>query len=570
MILRRLRLRHFRKYRDAEIVFPEGLVGIVGPNGTGKSTLFEAAAWALFGNPLSRTGGFGLVTTGTRGPCEVDLAFEHDDRAYRVLRRLTAGGQFTSAKAWQDGEEAAFGNKSVARLVRRLLRTDSRTFVKTFYARQGELAGLSHDTREYRAGRIADLLGLTRLDRVLAITRHEREACDVPHTTVPHPSNPADIESQATKAAERLRAARMEFEHLRATMDAQAGRAKRWRAIDAQAELLRKEYAVTLERLKRLPRVEGDLGRRQAEATQDLIRIRARLQPASPGAPGPCPLCGRPLDRADLERLRRNRLALLKEASRLEDDLRALDRKQAIAEQRRRRESERASTETRLATLEAERTRLAFDPAAYEAIERRWRELAGVLEQAAAQEASLRAVLEQARRHSAEAARMREAQERANLHRVLEGLLRRFRADLVARFLPSLEREASELLSAATGGRYGRLFLDRDFTVRMDDGGRSFVLNRYSGGEQDVACVALRLGLSRLLASPDSLHFVVLDEAFGSQDRDRRRSLLEALRRLCPPFRQIFVVTHVEEIQELLPAVLRVGEGSEGCARVKT
>lgn len=102
----------------------------------------------------------------------------------------------------------------------------------------------------------------------------------------------------------------------------------------------------------------------------------------------------------------------------------------------------------------------------------------------------------------------------------------------------------------------------------MNDGLKSFILNRFSGGEQDLACLALRLGLSRLISGNLMPEFVILDEIFAGQDLQRRRGLVYALGRLCPPLRQIFIVTHVEQIQEFLPS-LRITEGKDGFAKIE-
>ncbi len=48
-----MELRNYRKFRDARIEFPDGVVAIVGNNGTGKTTILEAVTWALFGNSSS-------------------------------------------------------------------------------------------------------------------------------------------------------------------------------------------------------------------------------------------------------------------------------------------------------------------------------------------------------------------------------------------------------------------------------------------------------------------------------------------------------------------------------------
>ena len=54
MKLHRLRLVNFRQHADTEIVFGDGITGIIGPNGSGKTSLLEAIAWAIYGNPAAR------------------------------------------------------------------------------------------------------------------------------------------------------------------------------------------------------------------------------------------------------------------------------------------------------------------------------------------------------------------------------------------------------------------------------------------------------------------------------------------------------------------------------------
>src|SRR2546427_279236 len=49
MQLLRLRLVNFRQHADTELEFGPGITGIIGPNGSGKTSILEAIAWALYG-----------------------------------------------------------------------------------------------------------------------------------------------------------------------------------------------------------------------------------------------------------------------------------------------------------------------------------------------------------------------------------------------------------------------------------------------------------------------------------------------------------------------------------------
>ncbi|PNX45873.1 MAG: hypothetical protein BV457_08710, partial [Thermoplasmata archaeon M9B1D] len=55
MILKTLNIRNFRKFKSIMIEFPDGVTGVVGLNGAGKSTIFEAIAWVLYGSVAART-----------------------------------------------------------------------------------------------------------------------------------------------------------------------------------------------------------------------------------------------------------------------------------------------------------------------------------------------------------------------------------------------------------------------------------------------------------------------------------------------------------------------------------
>lgn len=151
------------------------------------------------------------------------------------------------------------------------------------------------------------------------------------------------------------------------------------------------------------------------------------------------------------------------------------------------------------------------------------------------------------------------------------GLLCEFKTHLIGRIRPSLARAASDLLRVMTRGRYSELALDDEYGGHLYDGSAAHPLVRFSGGEVDIVNLALRLAVSELVANArgrSRLQFVALDEVFGSQDEERRQSVLDALHSLAPVFRQILVVTHLEDVRERLEHVLRVEDGGDGTSRL--
>jgi exonuclease SbcC len=92
-------------------------------------------------------------------------------------------------------------------------------------------------------------------------------------------------------------------------------------------------------------------------------------------------------------------------------------------------------------------------------------------------------------------------------------------------------------------------------------------LDRFSGGETDLANLCLRLAISQVIAERSGdidFQFIILDEIFGSQDQERKRNILDALSTLTRRFRQIFLITHVDEIKDAMEHVIVVKENEDG------
>ncbi|MGQ9561544.1 MAG: AAA family ATPase [Candidatus Oleimicrobiaceae bacterium] len=141
-----------------------------------------------------------------------------------------------------------------------------------------------------------------------------------------------------------------------------------------------------------------------------------------------------------------------------------------------------------------------------------------------------------------------------------------FRQELVNRLRPLIASRASELLRLTTQGRYSLIALDSDYGIRLYDGTTPYPLPRFSGGEQDLVNLCLRIAISQVVAERSGvtpMNFIVLDEIFGSQDEQRRQLILEALNQLSGRFRQVFVITHIEHVRDSLPVIISVDEEGE-------
>lgn len=86
-----------------------------------------------------------------------------------------------------------------------------------------------------------------------------------------------------------------------------------------------------------------------------------------------------------------------------------------------------------------------------------------------------------------------------------------------------------------------------------------------SGGETFLVSLALALSLSSLSGSAVDVGTLFIDEGFGTLDGETLRQVMNALSNLQAQGRQVGLITHVEELKELIPVrveVTRTGPGS--------
>ena len=121
MRLKKLELYGFKSFAQrTEILFNEGITGIVGPNGSGKSNIGDAVRWVL-GEQSARTlrgaSMQDVIFNGTqrRKPlnyCEVSLVFDNEDRALAMDCAEVA----VTRRVYRSGESEYFLNRSACRL----------------------------------------------------------------------------------------------------------------------------------------------------------------------------------------------------------------------------------------------------------------------------------------------------------------------------------------------------------------------------------------------------------------------------------------------------------------------
>ncbi|MFA0761201.1 MAG: hypothetical protein HZLCBSQH_001305 [Candidatus Fervidibacterota bacterium] len=139
-----------------------------------------------------------------------------------------------------------------------------------------------------------------------------------------------------------------------------------------------------------------------------------------------------------------------------------------------------------------------------------------------------------------------------------------------------VEGEANRLLARLTKGR---MFLRFELSRMTQKGSEEETLNiviadelgdrpyeALSGGEKFRVDFALRLALAQLLArrSGAPLRTLVMDEGFGSQDKEGLEAMVQAIQTVAQDFDRVLVITHLDELRDQFPTLIEVTKDHKG------
>ena len=699
MILKSIKMQNFRKFKNVEIRFPEGVVGIFGLNGVGKSTIFEAFAWALYGHVAARTSSDKIKRDKALPTerCRVEVDFVFNKNNIKVIREMIGKNLSPSAYAYINNRPVASGAEATTRFIQNLFGMDAKTFFTSVFAKQKELNALSTMSASERKQLIMRMLGIDAIDKAIKnirtdirrtqdILQHMRislkdertgedkeevflreikknsEEIERVKRRISEKKNHLGVLSKELEMLEKEKdRIEKEYESLQRKLDEERKKKELFdRKTNLEREILRLKMSLKERRQNLLEkeREKSEMGGVEEEFVDverklDKLRMKIsdiltemekertnmnaverekrkiedrkkRIESLGPSAT--CPTCERVLGEhysrliEKFDREIKEKVDMLSEIEvrlrNLEQDL-SRERKLEEALSRRReyilkkkmalrriegmihsmiREIEKEEREIEIKEKEiALLGEIKFDETVYRNLEKEVREcyeryklavervrkkqievdgvkeeikeIFGEINLLKQKIEELRARVEEIREIKR---RISEEEDKLSMLNTLEKLMGEFRIDMISRIRPTLSAYASGLLETLTDGKYSELELNENYDIMIYDGGTPYEISRFSGGEEDLANLCVRLAISQMLAdrAGGEFNFIILDEIFGSQDINRRRNILNALNALSNRFKQIFIITHIDEVKQMVTNAITVYEDEEGVSRV--
>jgi len=279
-MIERLVLKDFKSHEASDIAFTSGLNIFLGEVGAGKTSIFEAVSFALFGRYAGSTTQSGLIRRGAEA-AEVSLTFTTRSGRYRIDRTIyPEKPQQARLYLFADGEWllAVEGATAVAKSVEDFLSVDTATFLAAIYASQGEIKEMLETQPGRRRERLDRLLGLDMYESIWTKLGDAQKIVLTEQTHAQDRASGVDVlERQLTELKTSIQEGTREMEDLRRVLT----------TVDEELQSTEPQLTDLDDRRQQLTRVRTQVDSKIAEiakASQNVSALRERRRKAEEAA----------------------------------------------------------------------------------------------------------------------------------------------------------------------------------------------------------------------------------------------------------------------------------------------
>lgn len=161
MEIKKLVLSNFCLHKDLELNFNKGTVGVIGGNGSGKSTIFEAISFAITGKLRHLVAQLDIVSWGAETG-SVTIDFVQKGQLYSIQRCFGVKGAGRHKMILPDGTRLVKANE-IEETITDLLGTTTDSLLNNIFIAQGRIDEILFCSPKMRACEIYQSIGLDRL-----------------------------------------------------------------------------------------------------------------------------------------------------------------------------------------------------------------------------------------------------------------------------------------------------------------------------------------------------------------------------------------------------------------------
>ncbi len=167
-MIQKIKLQNWKSHSETELEFKKGINVLVGPMGSGKSSVLQAICFALFGSvpevKRREVKVSELVKRGSGSQAAIDLKLETDDKTFNIMRIINSKGAEATVRDADGVMLAGTSPTQATAFLKNILKLDEDTFLRTVYAKQNEIDLFLQLNPQERKIRLDELIGVHKFE----------------------------------------------------------------------------------------------------------------------------------------------------------------------------------------------------------------------------------------------------------------------------------------------------------------------------------------------------------------------------------------------------------------------